>query len=111
MKRPFTSSKKNLKINFSQKQKLSSKIINKNKIPFNINNNISNNNINYRTEKKLLNLKINNSPRLNTNNFYINKTSHNSQKNLNEPKNNYFISYTNRNSDNNKLNLNNYNNI
>ena len=110
MKRPFTSSKKNLKINFSQKQKLSSKIINKNKIPFNINNNISNNNINYRTEKKLLNLKINNSPRLTTNNFYINKTSHNSQKNLNKPKNNYFISYTNRNSDNNKLNLNNYNN-
>ena len=108
MKRPFTSSKKNLKINFSQKQKLSSKLINKNKIPINNNINHTNNNTNYKTEKKLLKIKINNSPRINTNNFYINKTNHNSLKALNKSKKNYFISYTNRNSNNNESNLINY---
>ena len=94
------SSKKDINnnINTTQKQKLSSKLINK--IPHykNLNSN------NFKTEKKTVNLSINNSPKINDKNLYNNKTGNQSLKAMNKPAKNCFINYTNRNSNNNKLN-------
>ena len=100
MSHPNISSKKDLNnnINSTQKQKLSSNLINK--IPHykNLNSN------NFQTEKKKVNLSINNSPKISNKNLYINKLGNQSLKEMNKSAKNGFINYTNRNSNNTELN-------
>ena len=85
--------------NSTQKQKLSSKLINK--IPH-YNNNYNNN---FKTEKKSTNLSINNSPKISKKNLYINNIGNKSLKAMNKSAKNGFINYTNRNINNNELNI------
>ena len=85
--------------NSTQKQKLSSKLINK--IPH-YNNNYNNN---FKTEKKSTNLRINNSPKISMKNLYINNIGNKSLKAMNKSAKNGFINYTNRNINNNELNI------
>ena len=85
--------------NSAQKQKLSSKLINK--IPH-YNNNYNNN---FKTEKKSTNLSINNSPKISKKNLYINNIGNKSLKAMNKSAKNGFINYANRNINNNELNI------
>ena len=85
--------------NSAQKQKLSSKLINK--IPH-YNNNYNNN---FKTEKKSTNLRINNSPKISMKNLYINNIGNKSLKAMNKSAKNGFINYANRNINNNELNI------
>ena len=100
MPRSNISSKKNLNnnINSTKKQKLSSNLINK--IPH---YKILNPN-NFKTEKKVVNLSINNSPKINNKNLYLNNIGNLPLKAINKSAKNGFINYTNRNSNNNELN-------
>ena len=84
--------------NIIQKQKLSSKHINK--IPHEKNINLNN----FKTEKKTTNLSITNSPKIDDKNLDINNLRNQSLKAMNKSAKNGFINYTNRNNNKNELN-------